>query len=99
MGFVIWMTAAMLMAAIAKRFDNTLRPVKGAMIAFVGSAFIGTLLFVLVYPYFVADEQNRLNSRAAVEGFLAGLLIIPALVGWLGARWLAKVWTRDHPDR
>jgi hypothetical protein len=98
-GFIISLAVALLLAGAAIRLDSRLRPVTGAAIAFGASAFAGAVLHTIVYTRLFADESNHLNTTVAVVGFLAGLVIAAALVGWLGARWFAIVWTKYRVHR
>jgi hypothetical protein len=98
-GFIISLAVALLLAGVAIRLDRRLRPVTGAAIAFVASAFVGAALYAIGYTRLFADESNRLNTRGAVIGLLAGLVIAAALAGWLGARWFAVVGTKYRLHR
>jgi hypothetical protein len=92
--FIISLAVALLLAGAAIRLDDRLRPVTGAAIAFVASALVGAVLYVIVYTRLFADESNHLSTRGTVIGLLAGLVIAAAIAGWLGARWFVVVGTK-----
>jgi hypothetical protein len=93
-GFVISLAIALLLASAVVRLDRNLRPVRGASIAFVVSAFVGAAVYGRIYGALFADESYMLRTVSAVIGLFAGLLVSAALAGWLGARGFAVVRTR-----
>jgi hypothetical protein len=93
-GFLISLAVALLLGGAAVRLDPRLRPITGATFAFVASAFAGAILYAVFYTRLFADQSHHLSTGVAVLGFLAGLVVAAAFVGWLGARWFAVVWSK-----